>query len=168
MFKKFISLASMVAILGTGTLIASADELNTYSPETGELPYQGLELELGPITYDARTSRSSVNYSTSGFRNYVEPKTSFKSSGTQSITNGFQQTKTFTASTGIQYQITTQKGSRLKYVTKTGVYNGNLTVDLTHSGTAGENRKLRLANYYNLSFNDANAPVQSASGVFNY
>ena len=80
MFKKFISLASMVAILGTGTLIASADELNTYSPETGELPYQGLELELGPITYDARTSRSSVNYSTSGFRNYVEPKTSFKSS----------------------------------------------------------------------------------------
>ena len=137
----------MMAILEKETLISSSDDLNTYSLEKGELPYQGLELELVPVTYDARLNKSSMNYSTDGFKNYVEPKTSFKSSGSQSITNGFQKTKTATASTGIQYQITTQKGSRLKYVTKTGVYNRNLNLDLTHGGTAAENCKLRLANY---------------------
>lgn len=30
MFKKIISLASMMAILGTGTLVANAGEINTY------------------------------------------------------------------------------------------------------------------------------------------
>lgn len=57
---------------------------------------------------------------------------------------------------------------RLKYVTRTGVYNGNLKIDLSNSNAAGTRRKLRLANYYNLSFNDTNAPVQSASGTFVY
>lgn len=132
------------------------------------MPYQGLELKLEEVKYDARTNRTTPNYVSNGFRNYVEPNAVYKSSGSQSISKGYQKTKTITASTGIQYQILNSNSQRLKYVTKTGVYNGTLSVDLNHQGTAGTNRKLRLANYYNLGFDDSNAPVQSALGEFNY
>lgn len=157
--KKVIALTALISMLGGSSLIAHADEVNTYSPETGELPYQGIELNV------SQTRTKTFNYSGT-FRNYAQTS-SFTSSGGQHIQKGYQRTKTATASTGVQYQIVTEKGSRLKYVTRTGVYNGNLSVDLSGNGTVGSGRKLRIANYYNLSFNDPNAPIQSVLGEFN-
>ncbi|MDI0265488.1 hypothetical protein Q3304_19400 [Clostridioides sp. GD02377] len=164
--KRIITLAAMISMVGGSILIGHADEENTYSPETGELPYQGLELNVSPTTRSAEPRTYTYKYS-GEFKNYTQSG-AFVSTGRQKIIDGYQRTKTATASTGVQYQITTKQGSKLKYVTRTGVYNGNLSIDLAHNDTVGSDRRLRLANYYNLSFDDPNAPVQSASGQFNY
>ncbi|EGT3846081.1 hypothetical protein I5976_17805 [Clostridioides difficile] len=164
--KRIITLAAMISMVGGSILIGHADEENTYSPETGELPYQGLELNVSPTTRSAEPRTYTYKYS-GEFKNYTQSG-AFVSTGRQKIIDGYQRTKTATASTGVQYQIITKQGSKLKYVTRTGVYNGNLSIDLSHNNTVGSDRKLRLANYYNLSFDDPNAPVQSASGQFNY
>lgn len=167
MYKKAILLTSIMVITG-GVLYANAYNLNNYSPETGEFPYKGINLEISPSKYNKETKSQSFNYNSSSFKNYSETNTTFKLSGVQSIKNGYQISKTPTASTGVQYQIVTKSGTVLKYVTKTGVYNGNLSVDLSNANTVGTDRKLRLANYYNLNFDNPNAPVQSASGTFIY
>ena len=168
MSKKTVLLIFSILIIGGGILYKNMLEINNYSSSTGESPYKGVKLETSKSTYNKKDKSQKIDYKTSSFKNYSETNTTFKLSGVQSIKNGYQISKTPTASTGVQYQIVTKSGTVLKYVTKTGVYNGNLSVDLSNANTVGTDRKLRLANYYNLNFDNPNAPVQSASGTFIY
>lgn len=156
-------MAAIAAILLSSTLNVNADSVNTYAPLTGETPGTGVMIEL------TETVRGSENYVASSFKNYAQTG-KVKLSGKQSISKGYQKTLTSGASTGVQYQIvngTKASATIKKYVTRTGVYNGDLYIDLSNSNAVGE-LYLRLANYYNLSFDNPYASYQSASGKFNY
>lgn len=163
MIKKLMSMAAIMVILGSATLNVNAYSLNTYAPVTGETPGTGVTIELN------ENARSDQSYVADAFKNYAQTG-KVKLSGTQSISKGYQSTLTSGASTGVQYQIvdgTSAYATIKKYVTRTGVYKGTLSVDLSNANAKGE-LYLRLANYYNLSFNDQYASYQSASGKFNY
>ena len=165
MFKKVIALTALMSVLGGSSLTSYANEVNTYSPETGELPYQGVEMELSPTVYNVESRAKTHKYNAT-FKNYAQTD-KFTSTGRHNIVDGYQKTKTATAKTGVQYQIISPDGKKIAFKeTRTGVYNGNLNMTLyTYSGSEF---RLRLANAYNLSFNDQYAPTQSASGTFNY